>query len=750
MHRFVFFIIVLAAFSANGQLSQGGYPIEWRTKGNDGVVFENLPKIDRETLDKEDEVNDEIKNIPFRFGQNIEVDFDINKSGSWINFENGDRLWRLGITSNGAQSINFVFDKYEIPEGGKVFVYDANKTQLLGSFTAANANKTNSLAVGFVMSDSIVISYFEPAEVAQKGYLHINNITHGYRNAFAEAKNNSRGVFGNSGPCHVNVNCPAGLPFDIQKRSVGLIVVNGNSKCTGALVNTTAQDGRPYFLTARHCLGNSDNWVIYFHHETPDCEGQIAAPLNYSMSGTSLLAWNEESDFALVELNENVPDTFNVCYSGWDATDNPATVLSGYGIHHPKGDVKKISIEEDTPTPTSVNSNFVNQVWFINNWEQGATESGSSGSPLFNQSGLIVGQLAGGLSMCVGENNNGKYDFYGRLGTSWNYGTTPSTRLKDWLDPIGTGEKIIGNTCAATTDVHDASLAEFSGIEETTCNLLPFEPQIRVLNSGTVPISNLKLEINFNGSSQIVSWQGSIDVFESAQVNLGNLTPQLGDNLLSVEILEVNNIVDALPSGNMREHAFVGFDETKPVSIHVAFDDYPLETSWQILNSNGQVLYKGSGTYDVPQISKTLCLGQGCYKFVIKDSDGICCYYGQGWYTVTSESGEIFASGGEFSVSETTEFCIITSNTDDAENEFLKVFPNPTSYQAHVFLGDTAANIKSIRVVDAMGKTLLQNSDFNTQSRVWTFETNSFSAGMYLVVIETNIKTVVRKISVVK
>src|SRR5690606_39675935 len=70
-----------------------------------------------------------------------------------------------------------------------------------------------------LFSDHIVISYHEPTAVAGQGYLHINNVTHGYRNAFLEGIiGEEKGAFGNSAACNVNVNCPEGLPYGIQKR----------------------------------------------------------------------------------------------------------------------------------------------------------------------------------------------------------------------------------------------------------------------------------------------------------------------------------------------------------------------------------------------------------------------------------------------------------------------------------------------------------------------------------------------------
>ena len=755
MIRFVSLaILCIISLHLQAQISHGGKPFDWEKSQELNVEFISLPPINQAALEREDFVNDALKEIPYRFGENISVDLDINNSGEWINLENGDRVWRLGIISEGAVSLNFVFDQYHLPKGGKVFVYDTDKKQLLGSFTSENASEENALGVGFVLSDRIIITYHEPAEVAGQGYLHINKITHGYRNAFANVEGLEKsGPFGNSGACNVNVNCPVGLPYDIQKRSVGLIVVNGNSKCTGALINTTAEDERPYFLTARHCLGAVDTWVFYFNHETPDCEGQGIAPINQSVSGATLLAKNNESDFALLELNSAVPVDYNVCYSGWDATDNASNLTSAYGIHHPKGDVKKISIEEDTPYKATLGG-FANQVWFVNQWEVGVTEGGSSGSPLFNQSGLIIGQLGGGTSLCLGTNGNGGYDFYGRIGVSWDFGSTSETRLIDWLDPINSGEMMIGNSCSGLEPVNDASLTEIIGIPYTTCNLESIEPSINVLNSGSVPITSLTLEIVMNGEApQEINWTGNIDVFSSISIDLNMINPIPGNNTYKVEIVSVNGEPDDIPLGNIKFREFYGYSGAQVTSLQILFDNYPLENSWHIENQNGDTLYSGVGTNNSTEITEDICLGIGCYKFIIKDKfgDGMCCNYGTGSYLLTDEHGDTLASGGDSPFSEeTTEFCITTVNNSETRKDFIHIYPNPTSGKCHIVLGDTAESIKSISIVDAMGKTLLRVDNFGSNARVWTFEGEQFEAGVYFVLIESSLRTEVKRIVVIR
>ena len=147
---------------------------------------------------------------------------------------------------------------------------------------------------------------------------------------------------------------------------------------------------------------------------------------NQTVSGATLLVNHYESDFALLKLEENPPEDYDIYFSGWDITgNNPFNCTS---IHHPVGDIKKIS--QHTGVAISDGWFFDDDThWKINEWSSGITEPGSYGAPLFNENKQIVGQLHGGESSC----DNPVDDYFGKLSHSWNLG------LKEYLDPDNTG-----------------------------------------------------------------------------------------------------------------------------------------------------------------------------------------------------------------------------------------------------------------------------------------------------------------------
>ncbi len=101
---------------------------------------------------------------------------------------------------------------------------------------------------------------------------------------------------------------------------------------------------------------------------------------------------------------------------------------------------------------------------------------------------------------------------------------------------------------------------------------------------------------------------------------------------------------------------------TTSLNLSITFDNFPEETSWRILDMNEAVVLSG-GTYgnepDGSTINIPITLPDGNYQFMMMDGfgDGMCCTYGNGSYSLTS-NGEVIASGGSFGSKDITPFCV--------------------------------------------------------------------------------------------
>ncbi len=460
-------LLSLIPFIGHAQLSQGGKPLSFDSKMEKTYRIETMPDVDVQKAIAEDALTD--KASPYRFGINIPVDLNVLAMGETQILAGGDKLVRFGIQSKGALSLNLTFSKFKLPEGGKLFIYNADQTMVIGAFTDFNNQKDGQFATMLLKGDEITLEYFEPAEVNFKTELTVGIVTHGYKDVFGYAK-----AFGSSGSCETNVNCPVAADWQCEKRSVVMLLVNnGSGLCSGALVNNTKQDKAPLVLTANHCYDPAQSvstWVFYFNWESATCANPSSSPpKSQTMTGATLKANSGGSDFALVQINNPVPDAFNASYAGWSRAGT--TVSSAFAIHHPSGDIKKFSIAAGG----TVGSATVNlghgpaDCWQTAQWTLGVTEPGSSGSPLFDPQHRIVGQLYGGPSSCTASAAN-KFDYYGKFHVSWTGGGSSATRLQDWLDPNGSNPTTLNTLgCApppctlAATATASAPIACFGG-----------------------------------------------------------------------------------------------------------------------------------------------------------------------------------------------------------------------------------------------------------------------------------------------
>lgn len=448
---FFFFAIIISSYAQDG----GNYlPVSWEQNIQTRTTPIVLPPIDLYEIQQQDLINDRDKSLPWRYGVERSLQLDIKEEGTLIELPNGDKIWQLAIQSPRAISLSVNFDQFYIPDGGRLHLFNDDRTDVSKTYSKATNRPNKRLGSWFVMGDIIWIEYYQPAFVTEEASLKIEGLIHGYRlgkiNSLVEGM---RGL-NDSGDCNYDVNCSIGADFDskkdLVKKAVTLLNLGNGYLCSAALMNNTAQDKTPYLLTGNHCLENSDPalWSIRFNWVSPDpvcgtADNSEDIQSNFTMSGAELRANNNVSDFALVELYNRIPGSWDVTFAGWDNTDD--LPVFEVGIHHPNGDIMKICRDDSGAIKENANGT---EVWLIkgvsvgngDGWEIGTTESGSSGSPLFNEEGRIIGQLYAGQSFCEGTQNNGDYDIYGRFAVSWAAASDPQSRLMDWLDPAGTGQ----------------------------------------------------------------------------------------------------------------------------------------------------------------------------------------------------------------------------------------------------------------------------------------------------------------------
>lgn len=508
----VFAIILCFQKQIKAQVSVSGTPPSFTQKMTKNIATHHLPPVDVQKMLQEDADEQKLdKSQPLRFGKDFDVHLSLKNTGTWVTLPNGDKVWRLKVKSKDAKSINFLFSKFYMPKDAAFYIYNEDKTYKIGAFTSLNNKPHGEFSTAPVKGKTVILEYYEPKSVAGKGTIVISSIVHAYRDMFAHAQSAVNKGYGDSGSCNIDVACSASAGWENEIKSVAMIITSGNTRwCSGAMVNNTLQDQTPYFLTANHCLdGNQNSWMFIFNYESPTCNG-VDGSLAQSISGSVTRASSAASDMALLELSLVPPSSYEVFYAGWsNANTAPSAAV---GIHHPSGDVKKISFDTG-PVIAGVNYS-VNNHWRISNWEQGTTEGGSSGSPLFDPNHRIVGQLHGGFASC----SNISWDEYGRFSSSWTGGGTASTSLQPWLDPSNSVVTLDGNAfrcgayaLAATATDTNATLTWGAFIDTITDFTLRYR-EVGAANWTTVSISDTNLVYGIGGLIACTDYEFQIDM----------------------------------------------------------------------------------------------------------------------------------------------------------------------------------------------------------------------------------------------
>jgi len=437
--NFLLFALVSNLFfagSAIAQISRGGTPPSEIYSDLENI--NNLPVIIMEEFDidkliEEDKLPENGINKPLRFAKAFDVNINVKEKGLLEILPNNDKLWRLRIKSPGAYSLNLTFGEYVLPVGAKIFISNKSKTHTIGAFTEENNKQSKILAIQPVEGDEIIIEYSEPSEITNPGKLIISRVGHDYKGILKEL-NTYDAYFGLSQWCNVDINCPAGDDWQTEKWSVCRIIVNNIILGSGSLINNTSNNYLPFFLTANHLIYNqarANNTVFYFNYESPSCNGPDGS-VSQTISGSSLMAHWSTSDFSLVQLSSTPPISYYPVWNGWDRrTITPSAPVAC--IHHPAGDVRKISTDNTSPSS-------YDHFWVVYDWNIGTVEGGSSGAPFYNSDHRVVGQVSGGNEIYCSPN---EISYYGKFSSSWNGGGSSTSRLRNWLDPNNTGVAVL-------------------------------------------------------------------------------------------------------------------------------------------------------------------------------------------------------------------------------------------------------------------------------------------------------------------
>lgn len=396
------------------------------------------------------------KSSPLRYALRREIyNASPTLAGEWRDLPEGMALWRLPVRAAGALTLDFGFRRLFLPPGAQLFIGNANRQ--LRPYSDGDNPRSGEFWTPLLYGDTALIEVLLPQ--AMKTFLQIDLATvHvGYRDIFRPKSFFNPGV--GSGSCNLDTICPQGDPWRDEINAEAVIVTNGGF-CSGQLVNDVRNDHAPYLSTANHCIatqGEATSLIVYWKYESPVCravgsaESGAPVPTDEAIAqtgGALLVATYAPADFTLVKLNSPPPAAAHAYWNGWDRSENffgGAVVM-----HHANSDAKRISFTAGTVTleddAGSTNIPGLHH-WLVNHYAVGTTEAGSSGSGLIDANHHLRGVLSGGAAACTDPAGD---DYYGRLSTAWEGSGAAGGRLRDLLDPDGSGVQSHDGTAACT------------------------------------------------------------------------------------------------------------------------------------------------------------------------------------------------------------------------------------------------------------------------------------------------------------
>lgn len=420
MKRILLYLVsIFIVCQAFAQYESAGMPLKYTQKinGLKRSVSNFFIDINADTT----KVSLDSLNRKFVSGVTCPIDISMNDGSVFV--EDGLKIWRVGLRSEDAKGIALFFDKFLLPEGGKLFVYNPDQTIVYGAFTSENNNDENTLLIRPLQADSIVVEYQEPLDAPFEAELHMSLATHELR---------SVNKFMYSNECSPLISREE--KAEKLKQSVCLLYMVGEQESfwgTGALINNA--DHKPYVYTAGHNLTDAavaSKTVYYFNYEVPNQDDSFQGSRQFTISGSTLISRDSKVDFALAELNKMPPADYRPYMAGWTRNTPKAPFMS---IQHPYGDVKKISYADEVFVSYFDDSHY-RTYWWVKKWTLGVTEIGSSGSPLFDADGYIVGELTGGQSYCETPIN----DYYCQLSAAWDYYSDRTKQIACYISPKNT------------------------------------------------------------------------------------------------------------------------------------------------------------------------------------------------------------------------------------------------------------------------------------------------------------------------
>jgi len=295
-------------------------------------------------------------------------------------------------------------------------------------------------------------------------------------------------------------------------------------------------------------------------------------------------------------------------------------------------------------------------------------------------------------------------------------------------------------------------------IYDEICSAGQIKPILKVRNFGSSEITAMTITYDMNGNNQqTLNWTGSILKLQKKFIELPQFSfPVQSTNVFHVAVSTVNGAADENPADNLKTFNIAETTNTGEGTDYVVTivqDRYGSETTWGILDDNGNVLAGGGPYGNLPangtqtHTHNVTLNDTGCYTFLILDAygDGINGTYGNGSYKMETATGDVvFQGSGVFGQRDRKPFTTtVPAGINDNYFAGVKIYPNPSTGN---FIFENVSGM-NLEIFDMMGARIYEKHDLVSSQSV---NLDKFSSGVYFVKLQKETKTILKKIIITK